>query len=117
MRTFGPATPKPPSRQCTRWPPSTHLLGDANAQGLDIGYLVDWDSSAQTTSNWRPYSYRDRPLTSVISHFEVNLIPQRRLLRAAVAAARPAAPAMTRRVPLPTIRCPSPEGGLRTPRF
>ncbi len=45
-------------------------FSDADAQGLSIGYLVDWDSATRTASNWTHFSYRNQPLTSVISHIE-----------------------------------------------
>jgi len=45
-------------------------FSNADAQGLSIGYLVDWDSATRTASNWTSYSYRNQPLTSLISHIE-----------------------------------------------
>lgn len=43
---------------------------DANIQGIDHGYLVDWDSATQTTSNWTSYDYRNRHRIGVdVSHF------------------------------------------------
>jgi hypothetical protein len=39
-------------------------------QGLTNGYLVDWDSATNTTSNWTTFNYLNNPLNSIISHFE-----------------------------------------------
>lgn len=41
-----------------------------NIQGLDIGYVADYDASTQAISNWTSYSYNNLPLDSVVSHFE-----------------------------------------------
>jgi hypothetical protein len=38
--------------------------------GLDQGYLVDWDSADQSTSNWRAYNFDDLPFEDAVSHFD-----------------------------------------------
>ncbi len=39
-------------------------------QGLDIGYVADFDSSTNAITNWTSYSYNNLPIDSVVSHFE-----------------------------------------------
>lgn len=41
-----------------------------NAQGLDIGYVADYDLATDTVSHWTDYSYNNLPIDSVVSHFE-----------------------------------------------
>lgn len=41
-----------------------------NPQGLDIGYIADYDSSTQAISHWTSYAYNNLPFDSIISHFE-----------------------------------------------
>lgn len=41
-----------------------------NAQGLDIGYVADYDSVTGAVTNWTDYSYNNLPFDSVVSHFE-----------------------------------------------
>lgn len=38
--------------------------------GLDQGYLVDWDSSDQSTANWRAYNFDNRSMEDAVSHFD-----------------------------------------------
>ena len=41
-----------------------------NATGISNGYIVDYDSSSNTFSNWANYNYKNQPVDSVVSHFE-----------------------------------------------
>jgi len=41
---------------------------DVDHEGLDIAYLVDWDTKFNTASNWTSYTYNNQP--SVLTHFE-----------------------------------------------
>jgi hypothetical protein len=43
---------------------------NANIRGLSIGYLVDWNSLTNTTSNWTSFNYMNQPVDSIITHFE-----------------------------------------------
>lgn len=38
--------------------------------GLDQGYIVDWDSSTNTTSHWKSYNFNNVPITDSVSHFD-----------------------------------------------
>ncbi len=38
--------------------------------GLDQGYLVDWDSSDQSTSKWRAYNFDNLSFEDAVSHFD-----------------------------------------------
>ncbi len=42
-----------------------------NEGGLDMGYIVDYDSSTHTTSNWKSFIYHNiASSTGIITHFE-----------------------------------------------
>ncbi len=43
---------------------------DVNANGIDQGYLVNWDSNSKQFSQWQSYNYHDQATTALISHFE-----------------------------------------------
>lgn len=43
---------------------------DLNHLGLDAGYLVDYDLTNNTFSNYTTFQFQEEPLTSVISHFD-----------------------------------------------
>jgi len=38
--------------------------------GLDLGYLVNYDSSTGQTSDFKTFSYNNAPVTALISHFD-----------------------------------------------
>jgi hypothetical protein len=42
---------------------------DANLNGIDHGYLVNWDSATQKASDWTSYDYQNRNTGVAISHF------------------------------------------------
>jgi hypothetical protein len=44
---------------------------DANPNGIDHGYLANWDSATQQASDWTPYDFDNGPHTHVeVSHFD-----------------------------------------------
>jgi hypothetical protein len=44
---------------------------DANPNGIDHGYLANWDSATQMASDWTPYDFDNGPHTHVeVSHFD-----------------------------------------------
>ncbi|PIR19984.1 MAG: hypothetical protein COV45_08400 [Deltaproteobacteria bacterium CG11_big_fil_rev_8_21_14_0_20_47_16] len=43
-------------------------FSNTNSGGISTAYVVDWDSSTHTTSNWTTYTYNN--LASAITHFE-----------------------------------------------
>jgi hypothetical protein len=43
---------------------------DGNPMGIDHGYLVNWDSATQTSSNWTSYDFENRNIGVAISHFD-----------------------------------------------
>jgi hypothetical protein len=43
---------------------------DTNENGIDIGYLVDWDSSSNTASNWESYTFNNQLNSNFVTHFE-----------------------------------------------
>src|SRR5206468_1318481 len=44
---------------------------DANPNGIDHGYLANWDSATQTASDWTSYDFDNGPHTHVeVSHFD-----------------------------------------------
>lgn len=43
---------------------------NANAAGLSIGYIADWDSATNTLSNWTDLNFDNQPITGIISHVE-----------------------------------------------
>jgi hypothetical protein len=44
--------------------------GDPGGNGLDHGYLVDWDSVTKVASNWTDYNYKNLSDSDYITHFE-----------------------------------------------
>ena len=42
---------------------------NANLSGIDHGYLVNWDSTTQTPSNWTSYDFNNSRIGVAISHF------------------------------------------------
>lgn len=45
-------------------------FSEINNSGLDKAYLVDYNSSTHTISNWTEYTYNNLPIGAFISHFE-----------------------------------------------
>lgn len=43
---------------------------DLNGAGLDAGYLVDYDSATDTFSNFDTFQFDNKPLGTLISHFD-----------------------------------------------
>ena len=43
---------------------------DVNSGGLDMGYLVDYNSTTHALTHFRSYNYKNLPLTAVVSHFD-----------------------------------------------
>lgn len=45
-------------------------LSDLTSGGLDMGYLVNYDSSSGLLTNYKTFNYGDQPITTLVSHFD-----------------------------------------------
>jgi len=45
-------------------------VSDLNDAGLDLGYLVNYDSDTGVLSDYKTFNYNNQPLSSLISHFD-----------------------------------------------
>jgi hypothetical protein len=43
---------------------------EANSDGIDHGYLVNWDSATQTASGWTKYDFENGRIHVQVSHFD-----------------------------------------------